>query len=637
MARYTKTGTPNTIGQINAELDLIVVAINDTYSRVGDTPNQLESTLDANSNHIINLPVPTLAGDPIRKIDVDNGGDALASSLLRTDLEIGNTNAAKTVAKYSSLQFNTKANLVAGLTRSGETVVISTLPVGTVVRTMGYFVASDGGSNWGLVKSGSHVDDGGRIISINATTYIEMNMVGVINIRKWGCSPSVTNNSTQWQKAQTYAESNTGGETRIPAGVFNCASPIAIGFNGGVQGVGYSSRPTWSNTNAFNFAASGIPSGRAPFKDFWVIGNKAIGTKAFNVDTGDSGATLAIKGLTFQNITVDGFEEAWRLTGTWNAEFRKCETINCFHGAIIAGRNVHTVFNTCNFVRGATGSGTGISTGIQQVIAGGVRAEDIQVKNCLLFGFGYALDIANVLVMHAEGCDFDFCVNTCVRIVIVDGGGSIKSSWLYIVDATNTETGIDFIGIGSDLQSKFIVFGNYIEKATNTSPLVGMDGIFVGVNRRGLEIDKNTIVNFHTSANITSPNVKYTNNKDKGMTTSLSISEFANRCYVHGNEFAGPVNRHPNASVIFGTNEGVTTKEVFTVTLVAGNASVTTTWAALGLPNAPANSSFSVSANNITTTNLGWMRGRASATSVTIEVETAPAGNTQLDVTVTAF
>jgi hypothetical protein len=89
MARYTKTGTPTTIGQISAELDLIATAINDTYSRVGDTPNQLESALDANSNHIINLPAPTLDGDPIRKIDVVNGGDALASALLRSDLAAG--------------------------------------------------------------------------------------------------------------------------------------------------------------------------------------------------------------------------------------------------------------------------------------------------------------------------------------------------------------------------------------------------------------------------------------------------------------------------------------------------------------------------------------------------------------------
>ena len=70
MARYTKTGTPNTIGQLNAELDLIAIAIDDTFSRKGDVPNQLETTLDLNNNRIINVPKPTLSTDVARLQDV---------------------------------------------------------------------------------------------------------------------------------------------------------------------------------------------------------------------------------------------------------------------------------------------------------------------------------------------------------------------------------------------------------------------------------------------------------------------------------------------------------------------------------------------------------------------------------------
>jgi hypothetical protein len=65
MARYTKTGTPNTIGQINAELDLIALAINDTLSRVGDSPNQLETALDINSNRILNPLAQPLSNNTI--------------------------------------------------------------------------------------------------------------------------------------------------------------------------------------------------------------------------------------------------------------------------------------------------------------------------------------------------------------------------------------------------------------------------------------------------------------------------------------------------------------------------------------------------------------------------------------------
>jgi hypothetical protein len=99
MARYTKTGTPSTIGEVNAQFDLIATAIDDTLSRVGDAPNQLETSLDMNSNRILNLPIPILDNDPVRRIDVLNSGDASSSALLRTDL----ANGSADIGKYSSV------------------------------------------------------------------------------------------------------------------------------------------------------------------------------------------------------------------------------------------------------------------------------------------------------------------------------------------------------------------------------------------------------------------------------------------------------------------------------------------------------------------------------------------------------
>ena len=70
MARYTKTGTPNTVGQIDSNLDLIATAIGDTLSRKGDSPNQMESSLDMNSQRILNLPTPLSPQEPVRLSDV---------------------------------------------------------------------------------------------------------------------------------------------------------------------------------------------------------------------------------------------------------------------------------------------------------------------------------------------------------------------------------------------------------------------------------------------------------------------------------------------------------------------------------------------------------------------------------------
>jgi hypothetical protein len=69
MARYTKTGTPNTIGELNSQLDLIATAVGDTLSRKGDSPNQMESPLDMNNSPIINLPAPTTDNEPVRLVD----------------------------------------------------------------------------------------------------------------------------------------------------------------------------------------------------------------------------------------------------------------------------------------------------------------------------------------------------------------------------------------------------------------------------------------------------------------------------------------------------------------------------------------------------------------------------------------
>lgn len=58
---------------------------------------------------------------------------------------------------------------------------------GQVVRWLGYYEESDGGSNWGIVKSGVHVADGGSIFSISPTLYVEANLKGKrVNVRKFG-------------------------------------------------------------------------------------------------------------------------------------------------------------------------------------------------------------------------------------------------------------------------------------------------------------------------------------------------------------------------------------------------------------------------------------------------------------------
>ncbi len=58
------------INIINTNNDVLEVFSDDCLSRSGKVPNVMESELDMNSNHIINLPPPVADNDPVRLVDI---------------------------------------------------------------------------------------------------------------------------------------------------------------------------------------------------------------------------------------------------------------------------------------------------------------------------------------------------------------------------------------------------------------------------------------------------------------------------------------------------------------------------------------------------------------------------------------
>lgn len=85
--------------------------------------------------------------------------------------------------------------------------------VGSKVIWQGRFSQSDGGSNWGVVKTGAHTDDGGSIFSIDENTYIEANLKGkTISIAKFGAVGGV-DSTAQITKALEYARDSAADET----------------------------------------------------------------------------------------------------------------------------------------------------------------------------------------------------------------------------------------------------------------------------------------------------------------------------------------------------------------------------------------------------------------------------------------
>lgn len=60
------------VSTINNNSDLIEIALENTLSRDGTSPNEMESSLDMNDNRILNLPLPVDPTEPARKGEVDD-------------------------------------------------------------------------------------------------------------------------------------------------------------------------------------------------------------------------------------------------------------------------------------------------------------------------------------------------------------------------------------------------------------------------------------------------------------------------------------------------------------------------------------------------------------------------------------
>lgn len=88
---------------VNSNSTIIETAFNNTLSRDGTSPNQMEDLLDMNSNRIINLPAPVTADEPARLQDLATltGGGTIVVNAVPTGGTIG-----QVLAKNSSSNFD---------------------------------------------------------------------------------------------------------------------------------------------------------------------------------------------------------------------------------------------------------------------------------------------------------------------------------------------------------------------------------------------------------------------------------------------------------------------------------------------------------------------------------------------------
>jgi len=144
---------------------------------------------------------------PVSMLILNKNGDPVWSELSNVTQLVSSTEVAKG----------------SGLTFPNIEIMKSTyLPIGVKVSWQGYYDQSDGGSNWGIVKSGAHVDDGFSVFSIDANTYVEANTKGArVNIMKAGAKSgdSAFDNGAILNFAANFAIDNKMG-IKAPAGTF---------------------------------------------------------------------------------------------------------------------------------------------------------------------------------------------------------------------------------------------------------------------------------------------------------------------------------------------------------------------------------------------------------------------------------
>jgi len=152
VTRYIKSGTVNTVQEINSELEKIATSQVEFLARNGETPNAMSSDFDMNSKRILNLPPPLSPNEPVRVQDLPDfiAGEGNSLILITREEDVTLT-AGQTVVTLTELTTTQTAYYISGqgadqgrlnvgtdfiVTSTTQITLAESYPVGTIVTAV---------------------------------------------------------------------------------------------------------------------------------------------------------------------------------------------------------------------------------------------------------------------------------------------------------------------------------------------------------------------------------------------------------------------------------------------------------------------------------------------------------------------
>lgn len=230
MARYVKSGTVNTVQEINSELEKIATAQDEFLTRNGESPNEMKDTLDMNGKRITNLSAPVTLNEPLRLADRELVTAALADATVVTNV---------------------------------ATMLVTDFSIGDYVVTEGYYSVGDkGNAEYVIVAGATGAADGGSFHNLSNGNQAKLILSGTPNVKQFGgVGDGTTNITSVVNKAALFLGS---GQLDFPyeADGYVINTPVTISnltcvFNGENQLVGTATLQDVNGISVLNGAYQG--------------------------------------------------------------------------------------------------------------------------------------------------------------------------------------------------------------------------------------------------------------------------------------------------------------------------------------------------------------------------------------------